>query len=614
MSDQFSIVAIIAARNEADIIGQVVDDLIRQRLSVYFLDDCSTDGTLAAVEPYLGRGVIQIENLGQTLGRSAASPFDWERILLRKAQIASELDADWFIHHDADEFRESPWFGLILKDAIQQVDAAGFNAIDFASFDFWPTHDRFKAGDDVREAFTRYAPSEIYDRVQIRCWKKTAKTVDLASTGGHEARFEGRKVFPLRFILRHYPIRGQAHGEQKVFRERRERFVATERERGWHVQYNNLPEGASFIRDPASLIPYDPFTIRLELMLHHRGVEDLESQVRAFELTREALASLRREHAAREDEVASLRRQLDASAQICGRQQQELDCARRLADDRRLEIDRLRTAWQERSRQLDEVYASKSWRITAPLRTVVSLATGLPEPSSAVDRDGAPAETGVNWGDLARVSPFSATWGTDRGLPIDRHYIHQFLDRHKADIRGRVLEVKDANYAKMFGESRVQHVDVLDIDRNNPQATLIHDLARADAIAADQFDCLILTQTLHIIYDIKSALHHAARVLKPGGVLLCTIPAVSRVNYENGGLESGDFWRLTGAAAQRLFADVFGSENITVETHGNVRVCAAFLYGLAAHEVSPEDLSFQDPWFPLIHCVRAVRSKSSALK
>src|SRR5262245_58168341 len=129
MARTFTVVAIIAARNEADIVGQVVDDLIRQGLSVYFLDDGSTDNTVTAVEPYLGRGVIKIESLADTFGRTGSAPFEWERILLRKAQIASELDAEWFIHHDADEFRESPWLGLTLKEAIQQVDASGYNAI-----------------------------------------------------------------------------------------------------------------------------------------------------------------------------------------------------------------------------------------------------------------------------------------------------------------------------------------------------------------------------------------------------------------------------------------------------------------------------------------------------
>src|SRR5882757_8360990 len=147
MPSDFTVVAIIAAYNEADIIEHVVRDLVEQGIGVYFLDDGSSDGTVAAVEPYLGRGVLAIEQLKDLATARPAAVFDWERILRRKMQLAGQLDASWFIHHDADEFRESPWSQLSLRDAIQRVDALGYNAIDFAGLDFWPVHDRFRAGD-----------------------------------------------------------------------------------------------------------------------------------------------------------------------------------------------------------------------------------------------------------------------------------------------------------------------------------------------------------------------------------------------------------------------------------------------------------------------------------
>ncbi len=273
MSPEFSVVAIIAAYNEADIIGSVVRDLIDQGISIYFLDDGSTDGTVEAVEPYTDRGVIKIERLRDTAA-ARSSEFNWEHILRRKAQLASELDADWFIHHDADEFRESPWADVPLKEAIRRVDTMGYNAIDFASLDFHPTDDLFRGG-DARPAFDFYSEGAQYDKVQIRCWKKTGG-VDLASTGGHEARFENRNVFPIRFLLRHYPVRGQAHGDRKVFVDRQPRFVEPERARGWHVQYDGFVKGTSFIHDPCTLTRFDPAGVRIGLSLRHRGVEALE--------------------------------------------------------------------------------------------------------------------------------------------------------------------------------------------------------------------------------------------------------------------------------------------------------------------------------------------------
>jgi peptidoglycan/xylan/chitin deacetylase (PgdA/CDA1 family) len=218
----------------------------------------------------------------------------------------------------------------------------------------------------------------------------------------------------------------------------------------------------------------------------------------------------------------------------------------------------------------------------------------------------------IEWGDLRRLGPHSPAWGLERGLPIDRHFVERFLDRHRADIRGRVLEMKDAGYTERFGGSAVTERAVLDIDRDNPRATLVADLARADAIPTDTFDCFILTQTLHVIHDVRGALHHAHRILAPGGVLLCTLPAVARISLEDGGLDGGDHWRFTEASVRRLFAERFDPATFSVEVTGNVLVATAFLHGLAAHELSPAELEHIDPWHPLLFCVRAVKAPRRA--
>lgn len=213
----------------------------------------------------------------------------------------------------------------------------------------------------------------------------------------------------------------------------------------------------------------------------------------------------------------------------------------------------------------------------------------------------------VEWGDLRRLTPLSQVWGLDRGRPLDRYYIEGFLERHRSDIRGRVLEVKDPGYTDRFGGTQVAERDVLDVNPSNPDATIVADLTRGGGIEADRFDCFVLTQTLHIIYDVRAALATAYRILAPGGVLLCTLPAVSRVNYEDGGLDSGDYWRFTEASIRRLFAEVFPLECFEITGFGNVMTCAAFLYGLSPDEVDRSDLDHFDPWFPLLFGVRAVK-------
>jgi len=219
----------------------------------------------------------------------------------------------------------------------------------------------------------------------------------------------------------------------------------------------------------------------------------------------------------------------------------------------------------------------------------------------------------VDWGDLARVAPFSPLWGAERGEHIDRYYIERFLDRHRSDVRGRVLEVCDDTYTRRFGQGRVLDSDVLDIEQDNPQATIIADLARAHNIPAESYDCFILTQTLYMIYEVADALAHSFRILKPGGVLLCTLPATCRITFEHGGLDSGDFWRFTEASVRRLFAAIVPAQSFEVTVCGNVMVCAAFLQGLALHELPADVLDQTDPWHPLLYCVRAAKPGSAAL-
>lgn len=205
---------------------------------------------------------------------------------------------------------------------------------------------------------------------------------------------------------------------------------------------------------------------------------------------------------------------------------------------------------------------------------------------------------------LLRSGPVSRGWGFDRGLPIDRYFIERFLDEHRADIRGRVLEVKDDGYTRRFG-STVGHADVLDIDAANPAATVIADLTCASQIPDQRYDCVLLTQVLHQIYDLQAAVAECRRILEPGGTLLATMPALSRCSMEP---KDTDFWRVTPAGASRLFGDVFGDENVEILAYGNAVVGASFFMGVAVEEVPARQLRRQDPLFPVVVAIRATRA------
>jgi hypothetical protein len=249
-SGGFRVVAIMTAYNEEDIIERSIGKLVADGVGVYLIDNWSSDRTYAIAEPFLGRGLVGLERFPDV----PSDRYEWRSLLHRVEVVAAGLDADWFIHHDADERRCGPWAGLGLRDALWRVDRAGFSAVDHTVMNFRPTDDGFEAGGDFEAHFRHFEFGRTSDLLlQIKAWKN-AGPVDLASSGGHEAKFPRRRVFPYKFELKHYPIRSQAHGEQKVFRDRIARWDPGERALGWHVHYDDVAPQQSFLRGPDGLI------------------------------------------------------------------------------------------------------------------------------------------------------------------------------------------------------------------------------------------------------------------------------------------------------------------------------------------------------------------------
>jgi glycosyltransferase involved in cell wall biosynthesis/SAM-dependent methyltransferase len=208
----------------------------------------------------------------------------------------------------------------------------------------------------------------------------------------------------------------------------------------------------------------------------------------------------------------------------------------------------------------------------------------------------------VRFGDFDRPSPISRDFGFDRGTPVDRYYIEAFLAKYSGDIRGRALEVGDAFYCRKFGTGIVRQ-DVLHVATDNPEATIVGDLSVPGVLPEGAFDCLVITQTLHLIYDMHAAVAAMYRALKPGGVLLLTCPGISQVDRREWGATW--FWSITQRAAERMFADVFGAANVAVENRGNVYAAVCFLEGLALEEVDAAKLDVLDAAYPIIVTVHA---------
>lgn len=211
----------------------------------------------------------------------------------------------------------------------------------------------------------------------------------------------------------------------------------------------------------------------------------------------------------------------------------------------------------------------------------------------------------TRWGELRRLQPISSCWGLDRGQPIDRYYIENFMARYSPDIRGRVLAIGDHFYTRKYGGDRVTQSDVLHVEAGNPEATIVGDLTDAPHIPSNSFDCFILTQTLQLIYEVQLALQTAYRILKPGGVLLVTIPGITPLNDHE--WNQCWCWSFTTLSAQRLFAEQFPAENIEIASFGNVLAATAFLQGLAVQEVQTAELDYCDPGYPVTITIRAVK-------
>ena len=267
----FRAMAVMPAYNEGDVIGAAIGALISEGVDVYLLDHRSTDDTVAQASPWLGRGLVRIERFpdesGPGFDQRNGDVMVWRDILRRAEQVTGEVDADWYLFVNADEFRESPWPRTTLADGLRRVDELGFNAINFELVNFRPTpEDRFVERTDARTALRFYEPPGHYDGVQIKAWKRQPQPVNLHEHGGHDVLFEGKRVCPVPFVLRHYPIRSAEHGRRKVRGERLARFAAEERAVGWHVQYDHYDDDADYLHERDTLVEWDGDRFRAEVL------------------------------------------------------------------------------------------------------------------------------------------------------------------------------------------------------------------------------------------------------------------------------------------------------------------------------------------------------------
>jgi SAM-dependent methyltransferase len=214
------------------------------------------------------------------------------------------------------------------------------------------------------------------------------------------------------------------------------------------------------------------------------------------------------------------------------------------------------------------------------------------------------------WGNLRRPTPFSATFGYDRGTPIDRYYLDRFLTEEGGSIRGVVGEIAGTTLVDAYGGSRVTRTEVIDLDDTNPRVTLLADLGRPSSLPSSRFDCLVVVQTLQYVAEPDVAIANCIQALRPGGTLLLALPALAA--HDDHERDEDDHWRFWPGGVAALATRVAPGASVRTVAYGNLVTALAFLHGLAAEELRPAELAHTDLRFPVVVCARIERPVGSA--
>jgi hypothetical protein len=206
---------------------------------------------------------------------------------------------------------------------------------------------------------------------------------------------------------------------------------------------------------------------------------------------------------------------------------------------------------------------------------------------------------------VAQIHPVSRKFGYDRGRPIDRYYIEKFLNANQQYIQGVGLEAGSDTYLHRFSD-KVHCYDILGVEPSE-NITLLANLATGANIPHETYDCIILTQTIQMIYHCERAVQNAINALKEGGTLLLTASGISQISrYDMD--RWGEFWRFTDRCMERLLERAAYGCDVEVVTYGNVAVAKAFLDGRAAQELGTEVLDFNDNDYQVVVCARVTKA------
>ena len=154
--------------------------------------------------------------------------------------------------------------------------------------------------------------------------------------------------------------------------------------------------------------------------------------------------------------------------------------------------------------------------------------------------------------------------------------------------------------------------EALDLAAHSPEVKVVADLARADHVPGDEYDCFVNQFTTTVIYDIEAALYHAIRILKPGGVLLINFWCLDF--YLHRGLDMGTgaplymhHWFTPIQIENMLRRLDLAEDDFSLTIYGNLLTRMAFLLNEPAKAFTPQERDHIDPGQPLLICARVVK-------
>jgi hypothetical protein len=295
----FRVVAFVRVYNEADIVEPSLRYLDQQGIGAYVIDNWSSDGTYEMAQSMIDQGTVALERFPPS---GPSKLYELKRLLERIEQLSQTLDADWFILHDVDECREAPWPDVTLRDAMYHVDRCGFSSINHTTLNFYPVDAGFPPGTDFSAYFTHYEfGHRLGHLLRINAWKNTDQKVALLPSGGHHVQFKGERLYPYRFLMRHYPLRLPEQAIRKID-DRQNRVPRLARLLGWHHTYDAYDPEDTHLFDNlcnwanTELQTFDPETFYQTYLIERLssvGLQPLASHNRRSPLLRPLVPVLR---------------------------------------------------------------------------------------------------------------------------------------------------------------------------------------------------------------------------------------------------------------------------------------------------------------------------------